>query len=644
MNASGKVHMCGRSVMEGWFNYWGDPDRVTRKGYELVHHYVSGPDDSPSIVEDVCAVADSAEAGSAVFYKLCFVDFEGWNESSARENLERNKSLADQVVNYVVNTRGLKLIIGNALPKTQGETGDWLSWNHQQYNTYLLTLQAAHPERVWVFDLYGNLAQQPGGYLKTAYDTGDGHPNQSGYAALEDPYFNLLEWVFGEEPTPPDPSDYRSSFYFAEGYTGAGFQEYLCIVNITASDATVWATYMFTDGSSQSVYYEVAAQSRYTVNVNQAVGSGREVSALVGSVSPGLVVERPMYFDYGAQASGKTMGAGPGWSGGHDVIGAQQPSLQWFFAEGTTLDGFDEYITVFNPQNTAANLTFHYMVERAGEVTLQDTVGAHSRATFKTRDQIGPSKNASLFLESDQPVVAERPVYFDYQGLDQHGWKGGHCVLGATELDNQWLFAEGTTREGFEQWLCLQNPNPERITVNATYLFSPSQGEPAMREYTVEPYERLTVSVNREIGAWKDVSTRLTSDSQFLAERPVYFLYHGAYDGGHDVIGARRPAQDWLFAEGYTGGSFEDWLSIQNDNDQPANVTVTYYPENGGAIVRDHLVDPMSRYTVDVNNDAGRGLAISTWVYSDLTVIVERPIYFGYQGCNGGHNVLGFNP
>jgi len=37
-------------------------------------------------------------------------------------------------------------------------------------------------------------------------------------------------------------------------------------------------------------------------------------------------------------------------------------------------------------------------------------------------------------------------------------WSGGHCVTGVTAPATDWHFAEGTTREGFDEWLCLQNP------------------------------------------------------------------------------------------------------------------------------------------------------------------------------------------
>jgi hypothetical protein len=79
-------------------------------------------------------------------------------------------------------------------------------------------------------------------------------------------------------------------------------------------------------------------------------------------------------------------------------------------------------------------------------------------------------------------------------------------------------------------------------------------------------------------------------------------------------------------------------------------VTITYYPEGGTQIVKNHPADPNSRYTVDVNTDAGAGLSISAKVEATLPVVVERPMYFNFfdgasqQYWPGGHDVVGFAP
>ncbi|MBN2025764.1 MAG: hypothetical protein JW854_03215 [Actinobacteria bacterium] len=236
--------------------------------------------------------------------------------------------------------------------------------------------------------------------------------------------------------------------HFAEGYTGPGFQEYLCLGNPDEVEVEATVTYIFTDGTSQQEQVTIPAQSRATLNVNASVGEGKEVSAHVNSDSH-IVAERPMYFSY------KGM-----WAGGHDAMGVTSPASTWYFAEGYTRSGFEEWICVLNPGDAAANLTFRFQTEEEGEKVVQgQAVPSHSRASFSANQLLGAGYQTSLKLESDQPVVAERPLYFDYSGLGDHHWCGGHCVMDASTLSDEYYFAEGTTRAGFEEWLCLQNPN-----------------------------------------------------------------------------------------------------------------------------------------------------------------------------------------
>jgi hypothetical protein len=576
------------------------------------------------------------------------------------------KGIYVDLLNYFRTKQDKLFVVITAPPLASGEYAN----NARAFNNWLVNdWLAGYPyKNVFVWDYYNVLTSNGGGTYtadtgaiggnhhrwwngavqhQVAYggntlayqSTSPDHPNTAGNVKATAEFVPLLNVAYnrfkGGTPNPPvpQPEQWKSTFYFAEGYTGANFQEYACLENPNASPAAAWITCMFTDGTSRSQYYALAPSSRTTVDVNQLAGAGKELSMRAVSTSANVVAERPMYFNY--------KGA---WSGGSDVVGARAPASGWYFAEGTTLSGFDQYVTVMNPQSSTAHLAFHYMVEGAGEHVVDGTVGAGSRATFKSVDQVGAGKNMSLWLKSDVNIVAERPMYFVYAGLGNHAWTGGHDVLGATGPADNASFAEGTTRGGFEEWLCIQNPNATAIDVNAVFLLGPDQGSPVQKIYHVAPKQRLTISVNKAVGAEKDVSVKLNSSGTFIAERPMYFMYHGAWDGGHDVIGS-TPGASALFAEGYTGPNFNEWLCIQNAGSAPANVTVTYFPEGAAPIVKHHSVAGNSRYTIDVNGDAGSGLSISAKVESDHEVLVERPMYFDYgPGWTGGHDVAGYTP
>lgn len=441
---------------------------------------------------------------------------------------------------------------------------------------------------------------------------------------------------------PPRPAE--TNYYFAEGYTGAGFFEFLCLSSWHYSEQTIWVDFFGPGGLITSENYGLPKEGRVTINVADVVGPDKQISIkahafnLTGDQNT-FMAERPLYFNYNGQ-----------WTGGSDVVGATSPAQDWYFAEGNTLDGFEQYVTVFNPGSIAANLTFHYMVEGQGEQVASGQVNPGSRATFKTRDQIGPGKNASLYLRSDQNVVTERPMYFNYQGSANFNWTGGHDVMGANSPAKDWYFAEGTTRSGFDEWLCLQNPGLSPVTINASYQLGTGQGGPVSKSYTVPAQQRLTISVNSEIGPEKDVSIQLKSPSgNFIAERPMYFNYQGKWTGGHDVMGTNIAATTWFFAEGTTRANFNEYLTIQNPGPTDACGTITYYNPSGWAIQKYFHVSASERLTVNVNDEIDDNLDISVKVSSDdpimspiiSPIIVERPMYFNFNGWTGGHDVMG---
>jgi hypothetical protein len=85
-----------------------------------------------------------------------------------------------------------------------------------------------------------------------------------------------------------------------------------------------------------------------------------------------------------------------------------------------------------------------------------------------------------------------------------------------------WYFAVGTTREGFDEWLCVQNPQGEAVTADLTFM----TGEGDVVPYGIElaPHSRATVNVNLVLGSGRDVSVSVHSSRPIICERPMYFL------------------------------------------------------------------------------------------------------------------------
>lgn len=198
---AGTVHMCGRSVLGAWFEYgdwdWDYEDPVRFDGHSLYYHEMDVP---PEIVYSASEVADNLgnQGGGVMFFKLCFADFEGGDQSSAGDNLENNKRIIRQVVESAVKDNGLTLIIGNALPVVGEYFDRWMLWNQQEYNAYIDELSREYGDQVLVLDLYGTLASSEGWLLpEYAVDPYDSHLNDAAYSALDPVLRDVLDKLPG---------------------------------------------------------------------------------------------------------------------------------------------------------------------------------------------------------------------------------------------------------------------------------------------------------------------------------------------------------------------------------------------------------------------------------------------------------------
>jgi len=78
--------------------------------------------------------------------------------------------------------------------------------------------------------------------------------------------------------------------YFAEGYTGFGFQEYLTVANLTAIDQPLTVDYLLKGGPPISRNRVMPASGRLTIDVNADVGPGQEVAVHLHSPPGALFV------------------------------------------------------------------------------------------------------------------------------------------------------------------------------------------------------------------------------------------------------------------------------------------------------------------------------------------------------------------
>lgn len=482
-------------------------------------------------------------------------------------------------------------------------------------------------------------------------------------------------------PTPsPSPTTggapVGKTWYFAEGKVGAGFTEYLTFENPdNVNDCVVNIQYLLGIGNPVNESVTVLHASRFTESVNSDLdipansGFYQTDSAIVtvnSTASPncmGIVAERPMYFtDF------------TGVSSGSDVLGSTHAGKTFYFADVPTGGGYASFITILNPGSATANITASYDVGGTTVNTQMLAVPGMTRGTIIPTNT-GPLHHAAVVVTSDLPVVVERPDYFsNVNGGNAQTVSGATSVVGAQALKNDWLFAEGYTGSGFQEYFVLANFSTSPVMTNVVLEFSNGHTE-TMAE-TIQPLDQTFVDVNAIIAnrigtcdtnpcqVTQDVSAEITASSSFIAEREMYFHYTHIGNGrslsaigGTDIIGEPGPASatTYSFAEGYTNDGYDEWLTLQNPTANSETLNVMLVNEDGHTFNQSFNLVGHSRFTVDITamvmqhlivpNDTYRGYEVSMVVQSSSGAFVaERPMYWdtGSSGTQGGSDVSGY--
>jgi hypothetical protein len=397
------------------------------------------------------------------------------------------------------------------------------------------------------------------------------------------------------------------------------FDTFILLANPGDAPAKANLTYMLRDGRQIKQEVSLDALSRKTVRIDDTLVN-EEVSTRVESTEGMVVAERSMYFKY--------RGAYPG---GHVSAGETEPSEQWFLAEGCTAWGFDTFVLVQNPNKEPAQVTLNFL--KSGGKTQQLVFQVEPLARYTVPVDSVPGMEQAEFsteVRSTKPVVVERSMYFDYNGI-----KEGSSAGGVTSLSSDWFFAEGYTSGGFDTYILLANPSSQ--TAHATLSLESDGGQRGDVYVEVAPHSRKTVAVD-QIKGWeqKAFSARVRADGMIAVERAMYFKYNGIA-GGHDSFGSPAMSDRWFLAEGYTAGSFDTYVLIFNPNRTASDVSVRFLLRGGRHMDKTYRVAPESRYTIAVDKIKGlEAEEVSASITSSVPVVVERSMYFSYLGKAGG--------
>lgn len=446
---------------------------------------------------------------------------------------------------------------------------------------------------------------------------------------------------------------YSRTWYFAEGFTGGSFTEYLTLANPNPTTANVAVQYLLQGGQLPlDQTYSILSNARYTINVNQVVGPGQNVAIAITSDQP-IIAERPMYFTY-------TGIAGVSVPGGTDTLGATSLGTQFAFAYLDTTANHDTYLTILNQNSVAIEALVHYYPSGGGTPTNRPhTIPARSRYTIKVNNEgLGQGTFSAVVTLSATsggayPAQAlglvERPMYVVDATTD---YTGAADVIGVPAGSTNWNFAEGYTSSTFRERYILANPLS--ITASrATVTFYRTDGSSVSQTVPLQPGQQVVVDANSILGSGVSNSATVTADQPILAERFMSFTYTGVVGAGGsaqipgatDVLGSQAPSDLFYFAEGYTGGQFAEYLTVENPSASSVNLIVTFLPTNGAQpTTQYYVIGSTSRFTL-LTNQVMPGQSFSMVVQASAPVVAERPMYFVYgSGQTGGSDVIGYAP
>ena len=412
----------------------------------------------------------------------------------------------------------------------------------------------------------------------------------------------------------------ENTWYLPEGCTLDGFETWVLVANPGPTPAKV--NLAFDTGAGEVVRPElqdltVPARSRSSFPLSPYIQS-YDVATRVISGSE-VVCERATY--------------GPGSLWATESVGVTRTSDAWYLAEGCTGTGFETWLLVQNPNDSAVRVNIAMDTEsgRVQKPELQDLImPAHTRASWDLARYYVSWDVAIEVTSEEGGVVAERSMY-----APDHAW--ATSSVGAPVTSDAWYLAEGCTL-GMETWVLVQNPGANPVKVDVKYL-TESGVVQGPRE-VIPAYTRRSYNAGDTVLS-NDVASLVTSQyGEVVVERA---MYGPGRSWGTCSVGSPAPAATWYLAEGCTLG-MDTWVLVANPGATPAVVNLALQTESGQVLPPDLqgvTVPAGCRRTFHLN-DYVTTYNVSTKVTASSPVVCERAMY-GPEG-TWATDSIGYTP
>ena len=341
---------------------------------------------------------------------------------------------------------------------------------------------------------------------------------------------------------------------------------------------------------------------------------------------------------------------------------------------------FSKCVTVLDRTPPEGSLAINNGAPQTARSEVKLYLDAYDKATPKARMKMMISNKKSFpgasweaFTEKKDwelvPGLGKRTVYVKYRDEAGNVSPTYSDKIEVVEEEEEpdispvWYFAEGCTRDPFEEWIIIMNPYGEDAYIDVAFYTPQGNFE---KQATVEPYRRYRMFLDgiEEIDG-KDVAARIVARNKYgsptgvICERSMYWRgpagevspnrdeYH--YDlqlgacwwersDGHNSTGATSTSREWYFGEGCTAFGFDTWLLILNPNGRTATVTLQCITDSGRMTIGPLEIPANSRASVGIDEHLPSA-NVSVKVESDIGVVAERSMY--WDEMRGGHSNMG---
>jgi len=216
-----------------------------------------------------------------------------------------------------------------------------------------------------------------------------------------------------------------TTWYHAEGATGAYFDTFLLLANPGATESAVTVTYYLPVGEPVVRTYVVGAKQRRTIDIEDEDTRLADASvAMAVSATQPVPSERAMYWP----------GTSAQWFESHASWGVTTLGQRWAFWEGRVggAAGFETFVLVANPGLADVTATVTFLRTTGAPVQRTIVVPRQARTNVWVNVEVPELVDESfgVLISASGPIFAERAMYSDAGGV---AWAAGSAVT-ATRL------------------------------------------------------------------------------------------------------------------------------------------------------------------------------------------------------------------